>query len=255
MADIGIITGSGFYDFPELKDTEEKVIKTPFGDAQVTLGIVHGKSVAFIARHGQNHALLPNMINYRANLAALKQLGTKCLISTTVCGILKPNIPLATPIVFDDLYFPENRLPSGEICTMFTTPGAKERGHYIFSTPFNETLRSALIRTQPDVITHATYAHVNGPRFNSKAEIRMLQSHADAVSQTSGPEVILAGELEIPMALIGFGVDYANGVKATPFEELKKNLESSKGALSHMILKFIKEYKLPQFDGFVYRFG
>jgi len=254
---IGIISGSGFYDFPSIEKPVEKIVETPFGKASVTIGNVFGKEVAFIARHGKKHEFLSNMINYRANIWALKEAGVKCIISTSVCGIINPDMQLAKPILFDDLYFLDNRLPNGEICSMYTTSGAKERGHYIFSSPFNQSVIKALMSQNPDAVTKATYAHVNGPRFNSKAEIKMLQQHADAISQTAGPEIILAGELEIPIALIGFGVDYANGVKETPtpIDVLNNNLKLSKEKLTQIIVEYIRDIKDVQFDGFVYRFA
>lgn len=254
---IGIITGSGFYDFPNVQDAKEQSVKTPFGTAQVTLSMLENKTIAFIARHGKNHALLPNHINYRANLTALKYLGVNSIISTTVCGILKPDLLLVKPIIFDDVYFPDNRLPDGGLCTIFTEQGAKERGHYLFDTPFSKKMHEELCAQNPDAISKATYAHVNGPRFNTKAEIKALQQHADAVSQTCGSEVVLAGELEMCIALLGFGVDYANGVKdsPTPVEELQCNLEQSKKTFTNIITKFVKAYPPGNFEGFVYRFG
>jgi 5'-methylthioadenosine phosphorylase len=107
-----------------------------------------------------------------------------------------------------------------------------------------------------DPIKDAVYAHVNGPRFNTKPEIRALQAHASFVSQTAGPEVVLAGELEIPIALLGIGVDYANGVSdlPTPIEVLRLNLINSKGVFLSILEKLIDNFKEPRFSGFIYRF-
>ena len=256
MIDLAIISGTGFYDFPGLEERKEEHIRTKYGKARVSAGLLHGRRIAYIARHGENHEILPNMINYRANLVALKELDTKAIIGTTVCGVLDPLIPLTQLVVFSDLYFPENRLPNGEACTIYDEKGNRLRGHYIFSCPFSESLRSQVIEQAEEAITEAVYGHVNGPRFNSKAEIAMLKEHATYVSQTAGPEVVLAGELEIPYVLIGFGVDYANGVKdePTPVELLSQNIEKSKAAFSSVIQKIIKNYKEPAFEGLVYRF-
>ncbi|MDH4257514.1 MAG: MTAP family purine nucleoside phosphorylase [Candidatus Aminicenantes bacterium] len=259
MIELAVISGSGFYDFPDLKEGDNKVIQTKFGKAAIRTGIIGGRKMAFLARHGKRHSLLPNMINYRANLMALKELDTQAIIATTVCGVLDPGLPLARPAVFDDLYFPDNRLPSGEACSIYIYNDAEERskGHYIFSNPFSEELRQQVIAAADDPITDAVYAHACGPRFNSKPEIRMLQSFASFVSQTAGPEIVLAGELEIPFALIGFGVDYANGVKEepTPVEVLSENLRNSKGVFIEIIKKVMKSYKVPRFTGFIYRFN
>lgn len=256
MVDLAIISGTRFYDFPGLEDAKEGKVDTRYGEASFRTGIIDEKKIAYIARHGKGHSHLPNMVNYRANLLALKQLETKAIVSTTVCGVLDPNIPLAKLAVFDDLYFPDNRLPSGETCTVYDTVSGKSRGHYIFDRPFSEELRQKIIEVAEDPITDAVYAHACGPRFNSKSEIAMFRNYASFISQTAGPEAVLAGELEIPFALLGFGVDYANGVQEilTPVEVLDENLKKSKSVFSTVIRKFIKIYKAPEFKGFVYRF-
>lgn len=256
MIELAVISGTGFYDFSGLEEMEDLRIATNYGEASVKKGVIEGKKIAFIARHGINHTILPNMINYRANLMALKKLGTKAIVSTTVCGVLDPSIPLAKLAVFDDMYFPDNRLPSGEACTIYVEEGHELRGHYIFNKPFTEELRQQIVRVAEDPITDAVYAHVNGPRFNSIPEINMLRNFASFISQTAGPEIVLAGELEIPCALIGFGVDYANGVtkEPTPVEVMKENLKKSKSVFTTVIKKLIKSYKELKFRGFVYRF-
>jgi len=256
MIDLAIISGTGFYDFPGLEEEEGLRIETRYGDALIRKGTIEGKKIAFIARHGPGHSILPNMINYRANLTALKELGTKAIVATTVCGVLDPSIPLAKLAVFDDLYFPDNRLPDGEACTIYQEKGEKSRGHYIFDKPFSEELRRQIIVAAGDPLANAVYAHANGPRFNTKSEIEMLRNYASFVSQTAGPEVVLAGELEIPCALLGFGVDYANGVKKepTPVEELRENLKKSKVVFINVIRELIKKYSAPMFSGYIYRF-
>ena len=256
MIDLSVISGTGFYDFPGLEEGKDLRIETRYGDASIRRGIVNGKEIAFIARHGKDHIILPNMINYRANLLALRKLETKAIVATTACGVLDSSISLTRLAVFDDLYFPDNRLPSGEACTVYNTIGDKSRGHYIFDNPFSEELRQQIIEVAEDPITSAVYAHVNGPRFNSKSEIKMLKNHASFISQTAGPEIVLAGELEIPYVLLGFGVDYANGVQKepTPVEVLRENLKKSKILFTNVIRELIKKYSAPQFGGFIYRF-
>lgn len=256
MVDLAIISGTGFYDFPGLEKAKELRIKTKYGEASARRGIIDGKEIIFIARHGKNHSILPNMINHRANLLALNKLGTKAIISTTVCGVMDPSIPLAKLVVFDDLYFLDNRLPSGEACTIYDEKGHQLRGHYIFSKPFSEELRQQLISVAEEPLTNAIYAYATGPRFNSIPEITMLRNYASFVSQTAGPEVVLAGELEIPCVLLGFGVDYANGVtkEPTPIEVLRKNLKKSKRVFTAIIKKLIKNYKEPSFEEDIYRF-
>lgn len=256
MVDLAVISGSGFYNFPGLEQEQEKTVQTEYGETAVKIGEFAGRRVAFIARHGKGHRLLPNLINHKANLTALKALEAGALVATTICGVLNPTIPLARLAVFDDLYFPDNRLPSGEICSVYDKAGQQGRGHFIFDRPFSQALRAQLIAAAEDPLTEAVYAHVNGPRFNSQAEIRMLKNYADFISQTAGPEVVFAGELEIPCALIGFGVDYANGVAETPtlVEVLNENMRLSRDVFLAVIKKLIENFEPPSFEGFIYRF-
>ena len=250
----GIITGSGFYDL-KLENQQEKKINTEYGDAVVTTGLIAGKETAFIARHGKNHKYLPNMINYKANIKALQTLGVKSIIGTTVCGVTNSDLELGRLLVFSDLFFPDNRLPDGEICSFFNQPDDPEKGHLIFGCPFDQNVTQELISASG--LPELTYAHVNGPRFNTKAEISFIKNYADVVSQTCGPEVILSNELEISYILLGVGVDYANGVKSTPtpVEELKKNLEASKSIFTKAIETLIQKEDSIGFGGFIYRFN
>jgi 5'-methylthioadenosine phosphorylase len=120
-------------------------------------------------------------------------------------------------VVFDDLHFPANRLPDGSLCTFFTDPGDPRRGHWILhGGPFSERARQALIDAAGPHPLRAggVYGHVDGPRFNTPAEIAQLAAcGVTAVSQTAGPETVLCGELELPFALIGYVTDYANEVR------------------------------------------
>ncbi|MCP4134624.1 MAG: MTAP family purine nucleoside phosphorylase [bacterium] len=262
---IGIITGSGFYDFPELSEASSKEISTKFGSVNITESARNGNNLFFIARHASGHKNLPNMINYRANILAMKENNVDLIIATSIMGILDASIPMAKLCLFDDLYFLDNRLPSGEVCTIYTDPGDSTRGHYLFGSPFSmaggKTARAAAEKQGISYEQNLVYAHAGGPRFNTRTEIGVFQkAGCSMVSQTAGPEIILAGECEMGYVLLGFGVDYANGVKdtPTPIEILNENMAASKGLFSKMILGIIDEIDPEQkgfFDnGFVYRF-
>jgi 5'-methylthioadenosine phosphorylase len=250
--DVAVITGSGFYDFPDLTDSCEIEIATPFGTVQAVCGSCDGKSVLFIARHKKDHALLSNMINHKANIYACRQAQVDVIIATSIVGLTNPDLPLAKILIFNDLFYPDNRLPDGSHCTFFSEENQIGRGHYLFGSPFFDV--SGVLKGE-DVIPDITYAYVNGPRFNSKKEIRFFANYADAVSQTAGPEAVLAGELEIPYVLLGYGVDYANGVKdePTPIEVLTENMHRSKEAFAQTV-RLLLAYKPYCFNGFVYRF-
>lgn len=250
--DVAVITGSGFYDFPDLKNAHAVEITTPFGVVQASCGTFADKSVLFIARHKENHSLLSNMINHKANIDACRQAQVRVILATSIVGLTKPHLPLAKILIFNDIFYPDNRLPDGSHCTFFTEENQSDRGHYLFGSPFFDV--SGLLKGE-DVIADLTYAYVNGPRFNSKKEISFFASYADAVSQTAGPEAVLAGEMEIPYVLLGYGVDYANGVKhePTPIAVLTENMHRSKGAFAQAIGAVLANQSF-QFNGFVYRF-
>jgi 5'-methylthioadenosine phosphorylase len=232
---IGIITGSGTYALPELRGAAPEPVDTPFGPAPVAAGTLAGTEILHVSRHREGHALLSSAVTHQANISALRALGADAILAMTVCGATDPSIELGSLIVFDDLHFPANRLGDGSLCTLYNEPGMPGRGHWIFDSPFSAPLRGVLLDAaraagQP-VRDGGCYGHVDGPRFNTRTEIRMLMSAGvTAVSQTAGPETVLAGEAEIPYALLGYATDYANGVKPdepTPVEELVRLIGAS----------------------------
>ena len=231
---IGIITGSGTYALPGFEDAGADAVSTPFGSARVTQGRFAGADVLHVARHGEGHAVLSSGVTHQANIWALRDLGADAIVGVTVCGAVDRAVDLGSLIVFDDLHFPANRLPDGTLCTLHTEPGAPGRGHWIFDRPFAPELRAALLAGARDAGFSARdggcYGHVDGPRFNTRSEIRVLgQAGVTAVSQTAGPETVLCGEANLPYALLGYATDYANGVPdvPTPVEELIRLIEAS----------------------------
>jgi 5'-methylthioadenosine phosphorylase len=215
---VGIITGSGTYALPGFDDAEPVTVQTPFGAIAATRGAYAGVPVIHVSRHGPGHVRLSSGVNHRGNLWALRELGATAVIGCTACGAVDPTVTLGSLIVFDDLHFIANRLPDGAICTFFTEEGDPERGHWVLhGGPFSGGLGAALIEAAADsghpCRAGGTYGHVDGPRFNTPTEIAQLAAcGVTAVSQTGGPETVLAGELQLPFALIGFATDYANEV-------------------------------------------
>ena len=211
---VGVITGTGTYELP------------PFEG--------HDLEVVHVSRHGPGHSRLSNQVDHRGNIAALKKAEVDAVVGVTVCGAVDPTVPLGSLIVFDDLHFLANRLATGALATIYDTPGDPQRGHWIFDGPFAPGVREALLAGCRAAGVPARdggcYGHVDGPRFNTKAEIRSLAlAGVTAVSQTAGPETVLAGEAEIPYALLGYATDYANGVteEPTPVDELVRLIGAS----------------------------
>lgn len=257
---IGIITGSGTYALPGFEGDGPAPAPTPWGEAQVSRGTFAGVEVAHVSRHGAGHVRLSNHVTHRANIGALAQLGVDAVIAVTVCGAVDPGVELGSLICFDDLHFPANRLPDGSLCTFYAEPGDPRRGHWIYEDPYAPALRAALLGAAgPTLRDGGCYGHVDGPRFNTRAEIRGLAAAGvTAVSQTAGPETVLAGEAELPFALIGYATDYANGVRpeATPVERLLELIAASTDAFARVLAAALPRIEPAALapTGVVYRF-
>jgi purine nucleoside phosphorylase len=199
----------------------------------VSEGRFAGADVVHVSRHWESHPRLSSHVDHRANIAALRDAGVEAILAVTVCGACDPKLELGTLVVFDDLHFPSNRLPDGSLCSLYGE-GEEGRGHWIFEAPFAGPLRSALLIAAREaghrVRDGGVYGHVDGPRFNTRTEIAALAAAGvTAVSQTGGPETVLAGEAGIPYALVGYATDYANGVsdEPTPVDVLTKLIGAS----------------------------
>ncbi len=239
---IGILSGSGTYSLAGLELSEQRDVGTRFGPVSLSEGRLAGAEVVHVSRHGEGHVRLSSHVNHRANITALAESGVGGVIALTVCGAVDPSLALGGLIVFDDLYFPTNRLPDGSLCSLHERPGIPGRGHWIYERPFSEPLRSELLGGAAEIGRAARetgcYGHVDGPRFNTRSEIAALAAAGvSAVSQTAGPETVLCGEAELPYALLGYVTDYANGVTAepTPVAELSRLMASSTAAFAEVL--------------------
>jgi 5'-methylthioadenosine phosphorylase len=239
---VGIVTGSGTYALPGFEDPRRRTVQTRFGAVEVTEGAWAGAEVVHVSRHGAGHVRLSSGVQHQANVLALAGAGADAVLAVTVCGSLDPQLELGSLVVFDDLHFPANRLPDGALCTLWTETGMPGRGHWIFDRPFSEPLRAALLAGAHEagipVRDGGCYGHVDGPRFNTRTEIRQLQqAGVTTVSQTAGPETVLCGEAELPYALLGYATDYANGVpeRPTPVETLVEMIGRSGEVLATVL--------------------
>lgn len=210
-AKIGIIGGSGLYKMEALKDVEEITIDTPFGapsDA-IILGTLDNTRVAFLARHGRNHTLLPTELPFRANIYAMKSLGVEYLISASAVGSLKENVkPL--DMVVPDQFIDRTK---NRISTFF---GEGIVAHITFGEPVCTKLAGILADAVeslqlPEVSLHrgGTYVCMEGPAFSTKAESHLYRSWgATIIGMTNLPEAKLAREAEIAYATLALATDY-----------------------------------------------
>jgi len=205
---IGIIGGSGLYDMGELTDREEKTVATPFGDPSgpYVLGTLRGKRVAFLARHGVGHRILPSELNFRANIYGFKVLGVEWILSASAVGSLKHEYkPL--DILVPDQFFDRTK---GRISTFF---GRGLVGHVAFAHPFCGGLSTiaadAAAAVGATVHRGGTYVNMEGPQFSTLAESRLYRSWGmDVIGMTNLQEAKLAREAEICYATLALITDY-----------------------------------------------
>lgn len=261
MAKLGLITGSGYYRPGEGRTVE---LRTRWGDVRLDESTWHGHRVLSLCRHGEAHDRLSHQVQHRANLWAMRELDVGAVLATTSVGVLDPAIGLGIPLVFSDLFFPSNRLPDGSLATFFDRPGDPMRGHWVPDQPFSPTLRRCLLEACAAIgepaVDAGTYVHADGPRFNTRVELAWFRSAgAVGVSQTCGPEAVLAGELDLPYALLGFGVNYVAGLPepATGEAELEALLARHSDTMSRVIGSFLEQLPATAAftcdTGFVYR--
>jgi 5'-methylthioadenosine phosphorylase len=205
---IGIIGGSGLYDMAELTDREERQISTPFGDPSgpYLLGTLGGKRVAFLARHGVGHRLLPSELNFRANIYGFKVLGVDWILSASAVGSLKEQYrPL--DIVFPDQFIDRT---FDRTATFF---GNGIVAHVGFAHPVCRELAelAADCASAAGVRVHrgGTYVCMEGPQFSTLAESHLYRSWgADVIGMTNLQEAKLAREAEIAYATMALVTDY-----------------------------------------------
>ncbi|MEM8722025.1 MAG: S-methyl-5'-thioadenosine phosphorylase [Cyanobacteria bacterium P01_G01_bin.39] len=210
-AKIGIIGGSGLYKMDALKNVQEVELSTPFGSPSDALivGQLEDTTVAFLARHGRNHHLLPSELPFRANIHAMKQLGVEYLISASAVGSLQEAVkPL--DMVVPDQFIDRTK---NRVSTFF---GEGIVAHIAFGDPICPNLADVLADAVKsldlaDIDLHrgGTYVCMEGPAFSTKAESNLYRSWgASIIGMTNLPEAKLAREAEIAYATLALVTDY-----------------------------------------------
>lgn len=212
MVKAGIIAGSGFYDIEGVKVLEERTIATPYGQSSDVYRIceLSGKMFIFIARHGSPHRIPPHKVNYRANIWGLRELGVERILSVNAVGGINRLMHPGDIVIADQVI----DMTHGRESTFYD---AAEVVHIDFTMPYCPDLREALFeagrRNNIPLKESATYLSSNGPRLESKAEIRFYsQIGGDIIGMTGMPEASLARELEICFAKVCVVTNYAAGI-------------------------------------------
>lgn len=213
VCDVGFCGGTGVYKMDGLDDLREVEVPTPFGKPSlIMVGQLDGKNVAFCARHGEGHRLLPHEIPFRANLFALKALGVKFLFAVSACGSFKHELKPGDFVLVDQFI---DRTSNALRRDTFFGDGIV--GHVAFADPtcknFGALVKKCIAKALPDVTAHtdgATYVCMEGPAFSTKAESLMYKNafQASVIGMTAMTEAKLAREAEMAYSLVGMVTDY-----------------------------------------------
>lgn len=256
---IGIIGGSGFYEFLE---GEEIAVETPYGEPsdKILLAQYEGKEIAFLPRHGKKHHLPPHKINYRANMFALKKLGVNQVLAPCAVGSLKAEIEPGHFVVADqfvnktaareDTFFDGSKAILPFQLSVDNLSGSGKVVHIPMAEPYCSILRDLIVKSceKLGVVHHkqGTVFVIEGPRFSTKAESDFYARFADIINMTQYPEVALANELEMCYANISLVTDYDAGlkgrgdVKPVTAQEVIKTFQANTDKLKQLILEVIK---------------
>ncbi len=232
---LGIIGGSGLYDLPELKNVEQRSIRTPFGapSGKLILGDLGATRLAFIARHGPGHRLMPSEINYRANVWALKKLGAERVLAFSAVGSMREELPPGDMVVVGQ-YIDQTR------CRPRSFFGEGVVAHVPLADPtcpaFSEQVARCAEAAVGKVRRSGTYVCIEGPQFSTRAESALFRSWGvDVIGMTNLPEARLAREAELCYASLALCTDYdcwhanESDVSAkTVVEVMKRNVENAR---------------------------
>lgn len=205
---LAVIGGSGLYDMPDLENVEEIKRETPFGEPSgpIRVGVLDGKRVAFLARHGKGHRLNPSEVPYRANIYALKSLGVDRIISVSACGSLREDFAPGEIVIPTQLFdFTKNRQRT------FFEEGLV--AHISVADPFCPGMVDLLsdASSTAGATTHrgGSFITIEGPRFSTRSESNVYRSWGmSIIGMTTSPEAFLAREAEICYAVMAHVTDY-----------------------------------------------
>jgi 5'-methylthioadenosine phosphorylase len=234
-ARIGVIGGTGLFGTTLFEGVEEKEVETKYGSVYLLFTTLCSREVVFIPRHGKSRSIPPHMINHKANMMALKELGVEKVIGISTVGSLKPDIKIRSLVVPND-YINLYKIP-----TFYDDK-------LVYITPeLDEDLRDAIIRAAKelgmDPVEEGVYIQIVGPRLETKAETNFLDDYADVVGMDMASEATLAKELGLCYASINVVTDYANGLiegETLKYEETVENASRTLTDVETVLMKVIE---------------
>ncbi len=245
---LAILGGSGLYSMSGLTNTTEHDLETPFGktSAPIIVGTLEGKRVAFLARHGVGHHIMPTEVPYRANIYALKALGAERIVSINACGSLREDYAPGSIVIPDQIF--DN---TKERTRTFFGDGLV--AHVGVADPFCPDLSAALEKAvmETGATAHAggAFVVIEGPRFSTKAESNTFRSWGmSIVGMTAAPEAFLAREAEMCYAIMAHVTDYdvwrvseATVTVEMVIQTLNKNTQAAQTAIRHLVTSLPEE--------------
>lgn len=226
--EFAVIGGTGLTEIEGLEVTHREVVHTPYGEPSgpITHGLIEGKRIAFLARHGYTANIPPHRVNYRANMWALKSLGVEKVVAIAAVGGITPEMQPTRLVIPDQII----DYTYGRAHTFFED-GLEHVTHIDFSWPYCAEVRNALLAAAEcagvEVVPHGTYAATQGPRLETAAEItRLERDGCDLVGMTAMPEAALARELDLCYAACAVVANWAAGKcdEEISMEEIHHNL-------------------------------
>lgn len=256
---IGVIGGSGLYRMPDIHDISTRRVETPYGapSAEITIGTLHGKRVAFLPRHGIGHVYSPSTVPYRANIYALKALGVRFILAVNACGSLREDFAPGD-IVIPDQLVDFTKADRGRSFFEDTKGLVMHAG---VADPFSQELSDLLassVAVAGGAVHHGgSLIIIEGPRFSTKAESRIFrQWGCDIIGMTSCPEAFLAREAEIAYATMAHVTDYdvwhtseEPVSTATVVETFRHNLVIAQKALAEAVATLDENAAWPAHTG------
>ena len=242
LAEIGVFGGSGFYKF--LENIEEVPVETPYGmpSDNLFIGQIGSHKVAFMPRHGRNHTILPHLINYRANVWAMKYAGCKRVISPCAAGSLQKHVKPGDFVICDQFV----DWTDGRKSTFFEGPIVT---HPSAAEPYCPELRTFAVKTAKDlginVHDKGTVVVINGPRFSTKAESEFFTNQGwEVINMTAFPEAYLVKEADMCPLNISLITDYDAGlvgdVPPVTHQEVIQVFKSNITRLKSLLLSIIE---------------
>lgn len=207
-----IIGGTGVYNVPGV-EVEEEIVGTQYGKAVVYRGKEENDHLFFLTRHGIDHSIPPHKVNYKANIAALKQLGVQRVMAINCVGSLTTSLPPGGMMLLDQFIDTTTHRDN-----TFFQGGDYGLGHTDMVEPYCSTLRNTVFKIAHEknfhLLPNGTYVTSNGPRFETAAEIRLYSSWGgDVIGMTGGTEAALAREAGLHFAAVAYSINFGAGLK------------------------------------------